>query len=271
RELLDNATPRRNPAVEWDRLLRAIWSATGSGGPGGSTLATQIEKFRHSPEGITSSPTEKLRQMLSASLRAYHGSDLTMAARRQIVVDYVNGVPLSAVPSGGEVIGLGDGLAAWYGVRAEDVNRWLAPPIELDDSNREQIARAYVLALSLFVAQRRPTTLLLEHPEELIAQTRAHLPRLPRAGRISPDPRAPAPAVNFAPDGAPEPDSVDHGPTRRIAGPVRARLAAMLGTRGFYDLDRLDLGVHSTLDIRAQQLLSERVARLGDPDVAAAA
>ena len=44
-------------------------------GPGGSTLATQIEKFRHSPEGITSSPREKLRQMLSASLRAYHGGE----------------------------------------------------------------------------------------------------------------------------------------------------------------------------------------------------
>jgi hypothetical protein len=55
--------------------------------------------------------------MISASLRAYSGSDFTMAARRQIVVDYVNGVPLSAVPGGGEVIGLGDGLAAWYGRR----------------------------------------------------------------------------------------------------------------------------------------------------------
>src|SRR6185503_11431726 len=115
----------------------------GSGGPGGSTLATQIEKFRHSPEGITSSPREKLRQMLSASVRAYHGSELTLAARRTIVVDYINGVPLTAVPGGGEVIGLGDGLAAWYGASFDDVNRWLAPPIVLDDENREQIARAY--------------------------------------------------------------------------------------------------------------------------------
>jgi membrane peptidoglycan carboxypeptidase len=36
RELLDEATPRRNPAVEWDRLARAVWTATGSGGPGGA-------------------------------------------------------------------------------------------------------------------------------------------------------------------------------------------------------------------------------------------
>ena len=52
---------------------------------------------------------------------------------------------------------------------------------------------------------------------------------------------------------------------------MRARLAAMLGTRGFYDLDRLDLSVESTLDVDAQKLLSERVDRFSDPEVAAAA
>src|SRR6185295_5664927 len=210
RELLDEATPRRNPALEWDRLLRALWTATGSGGPGGSTLATQIEKFRHSPEGITSSPREKLRQMLSASLRAYRDGELSMAARRQIVVDYVNGVPLSAVPGGGEVIGLGDGLAAWYGASFEEMNRALTPPLALDAANRDKLARAYMLALSLFVAQRRPTTLLLEHPEELIAQTRAHLPLLARAGVISKELRDAALAIDFNPTGAGDPDGGNH-------------------------------------------------------------
>ncbi len=271
RELLDQATPRRNPAVEWDRLVRALWTAAGSGGAGGSTLATQIEKFRHSPEGITSSPSDKLRQMLSASLRAYRGGDVTTAARRQIVADYVNGVPLSAVPGGGEVIGLGDGLAAWYGASFDDVNRRLAPPLALDAADRDEVARAYVLALSLIVAQRRPTTLLLEHPEELLAQTRAHLPRLARAGVISKELRDAALAVEFRPAGAGDPDGGNHRRARRLAGPVRARLAALLGTRGFYDLDRLDLGVESTLDVRAQELLSGRVDRFSDPNVAAAA
>jgi membrane peptidoglycan carboxypeptidase len=270
RELLDAATPRRNPAVEWDRLLRAVWTATGSGGAGGSTLATQIEKFRHSPEGITSSPREKLRQMISASVRAYRGSEFTLGARREIVVDYINGVPLTAVPGGGEVIGLGDGLAAWYGASFDDMNRWLTPPIELNDDNRDQIARAYVLALSLFVAQRRPTTLLLEHPEELIAQTRAHLPLLARAGVISNELRDAALAIDFMPAGAGEPDGPKQRLARRLSSPVRARLAALLGTRGFYDLDRLDLGVQSTLDVDAQKLLSQRVDRLADPEVAAA-
>ena len=270
RELLDEATPRRNPAVEWDRLLRALTNATRSNRAGGSTLATQIEKFRHSPEGITSSPREKLRQMLSASLRAYRDGEMSLAARRQIVVDYMNGVPLSAVPGGGEVIGLGDGLAAWYGASFEETNRVLTPPIALDDGNRDEIARAYVLALSLFVAQRRPTTLLLDHPEELIAQTRAHLPLLARSGVITPELRDAALTVDFNPTGAGDPEGGNHRLARRLAGPVRARLAAMLGTRGFYDLDRLDLGVESTLDVRAQELLSERVERLSDPEVAAA-
>ena len=61
------------------------------------------------------------------------------------------------------------------------------------------IARAYVLALSLFVAQRRPTTLLLERPEELLAQTRAHLPLLARAGVISKELRDAALAVELPP------------------------------------------------------------------------
>ena len=55
RELLDASHPRRNPAVEWDRFSKAVFDKTlasvGLGGDGrvagGSTLATQIEKYRH--------------------------------------------------------------------------------------------------------------------------------------------------------------------------------------------------------------------------------
>ena len=49
----------RNPAVEWDRLAAAAYEklleALGfrRSAAGGSTLAVQIEKFRHSPEGRT--------------------------------------------------------------------------------------------------------------------------------------------------------------------------------------------------------------------------
>jgi len=55
RELLDPSTPRRNPAVEWDRLSGALvrfmthWLRPDEPLAGGSTLATQLEKLRHSP------------------------------------------------------------------------------------------------------------------------------------------------------------------------------------------------------------------------------
>ena len=102
RELLDPHHPRRNPAIEWDRLARSalalgIEKIDRSGAvPGGSTLATQIEKYRHSPQGRTGSAGEKLRQMASASLRAYLDGADTLSHRRQIVVDYLDTVPLAA-------------------------------------------------------------------------------------------------------------------------------------------------------------------------------
>jgi len=120
RELFDVRYPQRNPAVEWDRfglavahtLLRVLPFRLSR--PGGSTLATQLEKFRHSPDGRTGSVVEKFRQMGSASIRAYlHGPD-TLPARRGIALAYLTAVPLGAIPGYGEVHSLGDGLWAWY-------------------------------------------------------------------------------------------------------------------------------------------------------------
>jgi membrane peptidoglycan carboxypeptidase len=61
RELLDPDAARRNPAIEWDRLVAVVPRAIARFAnpsvnlPGGSTLATQIEKYRHSPFGRTDS------------------------------------------------------------------------------------------------------------------------------------------------------------------------------------------------------------------------
>jgi len=77
RYLLDQRYPERNPAIEWNRFaLAAAGRAASLVVPhlrqgGGSTLATQIEKFRHSPRGLTGGVGEKFRQMLTASARAY--------------------------------------------------------------------------------------------------------------------------------------------------------------------------------------------------------
>jgi len=119
RELLTEQFPTRNPAVEWDRLAQALLEKgislidTNRNVPGGSTLPTQIEKYRHSPEGLTNSMTDKLRQMGSASLRAYLDGPNTLPMRRKTVMAYLNTVPLAAAPRFGEVNGIGDGLWAW--------------------------------------------------------------------------------------------------------------------------------------------------------------
>ncbi len=76
-DLLDLQNPRRNPAVEWRRFMLAVAGRVAGlvdrrfREGGASTLATQIEKFRHSPDGRTPGVVEKLRQMASASARAY--------------------------------------------------------------------------------------------------------------------------------------------------------------------------------------------------------
>jgi membrane peptidoglycan carboxypeptidase len=93
RELLEPGAATRNPAIEWDRLLAVVPGALSQLAnpevkvPGGSTLATQIEKYRHSPDGRTDDIREKFRQLVSASLRSYRDGPDTRAMRREIVVD----------------------------------------------------------------------------------------------------------------------------------------------------------------------------------------
>ncbi|MEE4464108.1 transglycosylase domain-containing protein, partial [Azotobacter chroococcum] len=129
RYLLDPAQPLANPAVDWPRFAKAALSQVrelfGFAGQtaGGSTLATQIEKYRHSPDGLTDSAMEKLRQMFSASVRAYQDGPQTMEARQDVVRDYLNSVPLAAAPGYGEVHGLADGLRVWYGADFARVNQ----------------------------------------------------------------------------------------------------------------------------------------------------
>ena len=105
RKMMDTRHPYRNPAIEWPRLGRAVLDyglhRVDRGRPvsGGSTLATQLEKLRHSPEGRTGSPAEKLRQIAAASLRAYRDGEQTIAARQSVVCEYINSIPMAAVPS----------------------------------------------------------------------------------------------------------------------------------------------------------------------------
>jgi membrane peptidoglycan carboxypeptidase len=273
RELLDTRYPRRNPAVEWDRLghaalLQAFQVLLPGRAPGGSTLATQMEKYRHSPGGRTQSMTQKMQQMASASLRAYLHGDQTLAARQQIVVDYLNTIPLSASVGVGEVFGLGDGMWAWYGAQFDEVNRLLAAEPR-STAERLAQARAFRQALSLLVAQRRPSGLLQDERERLADLTDSYLRLLANDGVIG------APLRDVALQARALPGSTPGGLAGERAGKLsmtlRTRLAAMLGTEGVYDLDRLDLEVDTPLLAPLQARVTAALTRLAEPQAARAA
>ncbi|MFL6656837.1 MAG: transglycosylase domain-containing protein [Massilia sp.] len=275
RELLDTKYPKRNPAVEWDRFSKAVFdkslhvfTRSDQRSAGGSTLATQIEKYRHSPEGRTSSLSEKLRQMASATLRAYQYGEDTTAARRQIVVDYLNTVPLSAKLGYGEVNGIGDGMWVWYGRDFAAMNQVLNGKLDTPDA-----ALAYKQALSLMIAQRRPAHYLGAGKDDLEQLTNTHLRVLTQAGVITPQLRDAALKVKLQPSTASgvTPPAANTFVSRKATNAVRAHLGGLLGEGRLYNLDRLDLSVSSTLDADAQQAVTTALRNLRDADAAAAA
>ncbi|TFW34228.1 penicillin-binding protein [Massilia horti] len=276
RELLDPTYPKRNPAIEWDRFSKAVFDKSvhsvglGGGGrvAGGSTLATQIEKYRHSQEGRTTSLSDKLRQMASATLRAYQDGQDTTAARRRIVLDYLNTVPLSAKVGYGEVNGIGDGMWVWYGRDFAQMNQILSEPLLTPEQ-----ALTYKEALSLMIAQRRPAYYLGAGEEDLETLTNSHLRVLAQAGVITPQMRDAALAVKLHPalGSGIEPPAPSAFVSRKAANAVRNHLANLLGDPRLYNLDRLDLAVVSTLDAGAQEAVTAALRQLNNQEAAAAA
>jgi membrane peptidoglycan carboxypeptidase len=278
RELLDPRYRRRNPAVEWDRLIRAFVDVSIRSVKkdhhlaGGSTLATQLEKFRHSPEGRTTSPVEKLRQMVTASIRAYRYGEETLASQRQIVLDYINSIPLAALPGYGEVYGLGDGLWAWYNADFEHVNHLLTHVgRDTDVAGLAERALAYKQVLSLFVAHRLPSFYLRRNPSALNALTDNYLHLVSEAGLILPALRDAALQVR------PPVQQMALAKTRvsflerKAANMIRTDLLTLLDVPGLYDLDRLDLTVESTLDLPTQTAVTKTFQQWRDPATVAAA
>lgn len=272
RELLQTRMTRRNPAIEYPRLANAVLDVTrrlldpGHPMSGGSTLATQLEKVRHSPEGRTSSMIEKGRQMLSASLRAYRQGEETLAARHLIVRDYVNALPLGAIAGHGEVVGLADGLWAWYGADVDEVNRLLAGGAgvgEADPTLAER-ARAYRQALSLLLAARQPTTYLVSVPGALEARVDSYLRLLAGAGIISPAIRDAALATRLQVRARVPLSQPDFAERKGVDG-VRLELASRLGLSGTYDLDRLDVVVRTTLDGPGSAEVSRVLSDVANP------
>jgi len=276
RHLLDPTPAERNPAVDWPRFARAAAGQIAgvvvphlrSGG--GSTLATQIEKFRHSPEGRTERIGEKLRQMMNAAVLAYKDGPETLATRRRIVVTYLNSTPLASRPGYGEIIGLGEALQLWFGTDFTDANRILRSPARTP----AELARKgaiYRQVLSLLIAERRPNYYLITNPDALAAQTDRYLEKLAAAGIIdaklkdaalkaSLPPLPPIPAfADEIPEGNPPGES-------KLSETLRADLLNLLKVPNFYALDRLDLTVHSSIDWATQQRVQAILDQLNDPE-----
>jgi len=271
RSIGNRAGPRKNPAMDWSRSARAValyaGRKTGLDLPieGGSTLATQLEKYRHSPDGRTSSAADKLRQMLSASLEAYHSGSDTHQAREQIVLDYLNTMPLAAVPRVGEVHGLGDGLRVWFAMDLPEVRTAL----EQAEPTPEK-ARAYRHALALLYAVHAPTRYLVHRRRALESRIDAYASLLSSAGIIDGQLLA---LMHHAPLEFADLEPFDRSPPfveRKAVNAARLELAKLLAVPSLYDLDRLQVQMDSTIDGALQGGVTQLLRRLASSEFVAA-
>lgn len=274
RELLDkNTFGIKNPAIEWERLVYAAkQDLTGNGGAGASTLATQIEKFRHSPGGETNgSKAEKFRQMLTASVRAYQDGPNTTAARQRIVLDYINAIPLSAVPGFGEVHGFSDGIKAWFGADPARASQLLhKDDAALSDDEMQDKAIAYRQALSIVMSVKKPSAFLLRQRDDLEARIDAFLPLLAREGVISPRLRDATLAVRVT-YADPQQVRAEYTPPpnpQKAATALQIDLLRTLEMKSLYELNRLDLTARTTLDVPVDRAISEKLRAITKPATA---
>ena len=268
RELLDPGRPTMNPVVDWERLGMAViqQGLKTAGLPhkviGASTLATQLEKFRHSPDGITRDSHDKLVQMVSATLRVYRDGAENLPARRRLMLDYLNSLPLAAQPGYGEVSSLGDGLEAWFGSDFAMVNRVLSSA----DAPIEQRALYFKQVLALVLSVRRPSYYLGQNAQALAALTDSHLRRMV-LDRVIPGAlgeaalRAPL-ALRARASASP---LVDYTQQKGI-NLARTQLLGLLGVHSLYELDRLDLDASTTLDATVQNEVTAFLRSLARPE-----
>jgi len=260
--------PWQNPVIEWDRTLKAALYYLGAKlqlpvpVQGGSTLAVQLEKFRHSPYGRTGDPLEKLRQIFGASLKAYQEGPNTRAWRDRIIVNYLNTVPLAAAPSYGEIHGLGEGLYAWFGIGLSDAVKDLQGA-----KTTPAKVRAFKHALTLLISVRAPSVFLVDERSSLEEKVNQFTRLMARAGVIDGEFAAQLQEtpIKFLPT-APLPPQPSSG-KNKAANAIRVSMMEALGINNLYDLNRLHLRVDSTIDVPLQKRVSEFFDRLAQRDI----
>ena len=273
KEILDQTYPYKNPAVEWDRFGLAILEKLKQiikpdiNAPGGSTISTQLEKYRHSKEGRTKGIKDKFRQMASASLRAYMYGRNTLETRKTITLNYINSIPLAALRGYGEVNGLGDGMWAWFGADFQEINSKLAAlSQQYDSKDLAAYAESYKQMLSLFIAHRRPSFYLLAGLSELNALTNTYLDLLAKEGVISPKLRDAAKEVRLTLRRAAPKTAQVSFVKRKAANAIRTRLLQLMQYPQLYDLDQADLTVRSTMDNEANEGVTSVLRQIKDAE-----
>ncbi|HEY1259018.1 MAG TPA: transglycosylase domain-containing protein [Stellaceae bacterium] len=271
KDLLDPGDPDRNPAVDWPRFILAAGGRVGGvvdrhlRAGGASTLATQTEKFLHSPAGRTPGSIEKLRQMATASARAYLDGRDTTLARRHIVTTYLNSEPFASRPGFGEVIGVPEALWRWYGTDLAEADRVLTSPAATPAAMARK-AEIYRQVLSLLLAGRRPAYYLLANPPALAALTDRYLHLLEAAGTIDPALAHAALATQLHFIGQLPPPAAASFVGNKAVDTLRAHLVSLLHLPDLYALDRLDLTGYASVDTGGQKRIVDVLQRLGDPD-----
>jgi hypothetical protein len=174
-------------------------------------------------------------------------------------VDYLNTMPLAGVPGVGEVSGLGEGLRGWFGLELEDVTRALAVP----EPSPEK-ARALKHVLALLYAVRAPSYYLQDGRAALDQRITAYANLLEGAGVLDPELNRllAAASLHFAEPVVAVPATFVG---RKAASSVREELRQGFGVAGFYQLDRLDVTVDSTVDAGLQEAAIRLFRALEDP------
>ena len=219
---------------------------------GASTLATQLIKFKHSNKGRTNSLRDKYIQMFSASLLVYLKSRDTIEARKNIILNYINNVPLGSFPGIGEIFGIGDGLNIWFGSNFEKENNIL----KNCDKDIIKCGESYRKILALFLAQRCPTRLLSGNRNKLFELLNNYLDNLFFEGVISYE------LKNSSMGRLQFKNKINNfiSTKKLISDPVRFYLLNKLAINKTYDLDKFDLIVNSSINKKLYNDLYNKAA-----------
>jgi len=267
RNLGDPNALRSNPVVNWSRFNKAVllYGASKLGLPvkkeGGSTLATQLEKYRYSASGRTTSVEDKLKQITAASLRVYSNGVDTRAARQRIVLDYINTVPLSAALGHGEIYGLAKGLRVWFGLNLLDVSSALVA-----GKRDNHTAELYKKTLSLLAAVRAPSFYLHKDFDALQRRVDGYVRLMAQQGVIENAfaEKVLDTSISLSPQRYQPVES--ETASRKAINKIRSRLARTLDVPSYYELDRLNMEVDSTIDVELQEQVSDMLVSMKDPD-----